>query len=233
MAFSRTSRASQAAVVQSRQRLACRSLCPGGCLDSLLALFPLEVVLFPGTPLPLHIFEPRYKEMIGECLEQKKEFGVIRAQETDLADVGCTAEILAVTKKYDDGRMDIVAEGRDRFELLEVNQERTFLRGQILLVRDDPDRPTPAEKSHAIELHRQILALANAQQDLPEGEDALLSYHLVGSLPLDLDFKQKLLSLRSESRRIQTVIEYFEGILPSLRRSVVIRQKAGGNGHAH
>jgi Lon protease-like protein len=202
-------------------------------LDSLLALFPLEVVLFPGTPLPLHIFEPRYKEMIGECLEQKKQFGVIRAQETDLADVGCTAEILAVTKKYDDGRMDIVAEGRDRFELLEVNQERAFLRGQIQLVQDDPDRPTQAETSHAIELHRQILALANAQQDLPEGEDALLSYHLVGSLPLDLDFKQKLLGLRSESRRIQTVIEYFEGILPSLRRSVVIRQKAGGNGHAH
>jgi Lon protease-like protein len=202
-------------------------------LDSLLPLFPLEVVLFPGTPLPLHVFEPRYKEMIGECLEQKKQFGVIRAQETDLAEVGCTAEILAVTKKYDDGRMDIVAEGRDRFELLEVNQDRPFLRGQILLVQDDPDRPTQAETSHAIELHRQILALANAQQDLPEGDDALLSYHLVGSLPLDLDFKQKLLSLRSESRRIQTVIEYFEGILPSLRRSVVIRQKAGGNGHAH
>lgn len=202
-------------------------------MDSLLPLFPLEVVLFPGTPLPLHIFEPRYKEMIGECLEQKKQFGVIRAQDTNLADVGCTAEILAVTKKYDDRRMDIVAEGRERFELLEVNQERAFLRGQVLLVRDDPDRPTSAETSHAIELHRQILALANAQQDLPEGEDALLSYHLVGSLPLDLDFKQKLLSLRSESRRIQTVIEYFEGILPNLRRSVVIRQKAGGNGHAH
>ena len=82
-------------------------------------------------------------------------------------------------------------------------------------------------------MHRQILALANAQQDLPEGEDAALSYHLAGSLPLDLDFKQKLLSLRSEARRIQTVIEYFEGILPSLLRTMTIRQKAGGNGHAH
>jgi len=206
---------------------------PGGCLDSLLALFPLEVVLFPGTPLPLHIFEPRYKEMIGECLEQKKQFGVIRAQDTNLADVGCTAEILAVTKQYDDGRMDIVAQGRDRFELIEVNQERAFLRGEILLVEDDAARPSAAERSHAIELHRQILALANAQQDLPEGQDAPLSYHLAGSLPLDLDFKQKLLSLRSEARRIQTVIEYFEGILPNLRRAVTIRQKAGGNGHAH
>jgi Lon protease-like protein len=202
-------------------------------LAALLALFPLDLVLFPGTPLPLHIFEPRYKEMIGECLEQKKQFGVIRAQDTNLADVGCTAEILAVTKQYDDGRMDIVAQGRDRFELIEVNQERAFLRGEILLVEDDAERPSAAERSHAIELHRQILALANAQQDLPEGQDAPLSYHLAGSLPLDLDFKQKLLSLRSEARRIQTVIEYFEGILPNLRRAVTIRQKAGGNGHAH
>ena len=202
-------------------------------MDSLLPLFPLDIVLFPGTPLPLHIFEPRYKEMIGECLEQKKLFGVIRAQDTTLADVGCTAEILAVTKTYDDGRMDIVAQGRDRFELLQVNQERAFLRGEILYVADEPDKPTSAEREHAIELHRQILALANAQQDLPEGEEPPLSYHLAGSLPLDLDFKQKLLGLRSEARRIQNVIEYFEGILPSLRRAVLIRQKAGGNGHAH
>jgi Lon protease-like protein len=205
----------------------------GGLLGSLLALFPLDVVLFPGTPLPLHIFEPRYKEMIGECLEQKTLFGVIRAQETNLADVGCTAEILAVTKTYDDGRMDIVAQGRERFELLEVNQERAFLRGEILYVADEPEKPSSEERARAIELHRQILALASAEQALPEGEDSPLSYHLAGSLPLDLDFKQKLLGLRSEAQRIQTVIEYFEGILPSLRRAVLIRQKAGGNGHAH
>ena len=202
-------------------------------MGSLLALFPLDVVLFPGIPLPLHIFEPRYKEMIGECLDQKSLFGVIRAQESTLADVGCTAEILAVTKTYDDGRMDIVAQGRERFELLEVNQERTFLRGEILYVADEPEKPTDEERARAIELHRQILALANAQQDLPEGDDPPLSYHLAGSLPLDLDFKQKLLGLRSEARRIQTVIEYFEGILPTLRRAVQIRQKAGGNGHSH
>jgi Lon protease-like protein len=204
----------------------------GGLVDSLLALFPLDVVLFPGTPLPLHIFEPRYREMIGECMEEKKFFGVIRAQDSNLADVGCTAEILAVTKRYDDGRMDIVTQGRERFELLVVNQERSFLRGEILYVSDDPEKPTEAERDHAIELHRQILALANAQQDLPEGEDPPLSYHLAGSLPLDLDFKQKLLGLRSEAQRIRSVIEYFEGLVPSLRRAVMIRQKAGGNGHA-
>ncbi len=205
----------------------------GGFVGSLLPLFPLDVVLFPGAPLPLHIFEPRYKEMIGECLEQKQLFGVVRAQETSLADVGCTAEILAVTKTYDDGKLDIVTQGRERFEILELNQERTFLRGEIQYVTDEPDKPTEHELAHAVELHRQILALANSEQDLPEDEDLPLSYHLAGSLPLDLDFKQKMLSLRSEAQRIQNVITYFEGILPNLRRAVTVRQRAGGNGHAH
>lgn len=202
-------------------------------MPPLLSLFPLDVVLFPGTPLPLHIFEPRYKEMIGECIEQKKLFGVIRVQENSLADVGCTAEIVAVTKRYDDGRMDIVTQGRERFELLEVNQERTFLRGEILYVSDDPEQPTTQERERAIELHRQILALASAQQNLTDGSDPPLSYQLAGSLPLDLDFKQQLLGLRSEAERIRSVIQYFGNILPNLRRTVTIRQKAGGNGHAH
>ena len=202
-------------------------------LPPLLPLFPLDVVLFPGTPLPLHIFEPRYKEMIGECIEEKKLFGVIRAQESSLADVGCTAEILAVTKRYDDGRMDIVTQGRERFELLQLNQERSFLRGEILYVSDDSEPATAAERERVIELHRQILALASAQQDIPEVDSPPLSYFLAGSLPLDLDFKQQLLGLRSEAQRIRSLVQYFETILPNLRRTVTIRQKAGGNGHSH
>lgn len=202
-------------------------------MPPLLPLFPLDVVLFPGTPLPLHIFEPRYQEMIGECIEEKRRFGVIRVQENSLADVGCTAEIVAVTKRYDDGRMDIVTQGRDRFELLQVNQERPFLRGEVLYVIDEPAPPTAQEREHAIGLHRQILALAGAQQDLSEENEIPLSYQLAGSLPLDLDFKQQLLGARSEAERIRAVIEYFGKILPNLRRAVQARQKAGGNGHAH
>lgn len=202
-------------------------------MGSLLPLFPLDVVLLPGTPLPLHIFEPRYKEMIRECLDQKQVFGILRALSEGLAEIGCTAEIVAVTKTYDDGRMDIVTRGRQRFELLSVNQERDFLRGEILYLDDEPQSPTAEETAHALNLHKQILALANAEQDLPENDDSPLSYHLVGSLPLDLDFKQKLLATRSEAERMRSIISYFENLLPSLRRAVQIRQKAGGNGHAH
>ena len=116
-------------------------------MDDLLPLFPLEVVLFPGTPLPLHVFEPRYKEMIGECLAEHRNFGVVRAIEQGLADVGCTAEITTVVKEYPDGRLDLVTEGRKRFELLRVNQERSFLQAEVLMISDEPGTPPPQDTS--------------------------------------------------------------------------------------
>lgn len=122
-------------------------------LDALLPLFPLDVVLFPGTPLPLHIFEPRYKEMIGECIAGERPFGVVRAIEDGLAEVGCTAEIVTVVKEYPDGRLDLVTEGRKRFELLRVNEERSYLQGEILVIEDEPGAPPLEDTSRAIQLH--------------------------------------------------------------------------------
>jgi Lon protease-like protein len=199
----------------------------------LLPLFPLEVVLFPGTPLPLHIFEPRYKEMIGECLAGSSPFGVVRALEDGIAEVGCTAEIMTVTKEYPDGRMDLIAEGRKRFEVLALNQERSFLRAEVVMVPDDPDGPIEAERIRAIQLHLEILSLAGAVQDLSAADQSMLSFYLAGSLPLDLDFKQKLLGMRSERQRIGVVAAYLENILPRLRRATEARHKAGGNGRVH
>lgn len=209
--------------------------------------------------MPLHIFEPRYKELISECLDNKGRFGIVRAkaggeveeaeeadtegtaeepeegdeqeQEQALSDVGCTAEIVAVTKKYPDGRMDIVAEGRERFEVLDIDEERSFLRADVIFFDDEPGTPTAEEIAHAVKLHGEILAIAGAKQSLPE-ELRQVSFHLAGSLPLDLDFKQALLEMRSEAKRIQAVITAFEAILPKLRRTVQLRQRAGGNGHA-
>ena len=199
----------------------------------LLPLFPLDLVLLPGTPLPLHIFEPRYKEMIAKCITNEAPFGVIRALEEGLADVGCTAEIVTVTKEYPDGRMDLIAEGRNRFEVLELNRERSFLRAEVLMIPDSPGNPVQEEKERAIQLHLEILSLAGAVQDVSGADPNQLSFYLAGSLPLDPDFKQTLLATRSESERIRDVATYFEGILPGLRRVARTRQKAGGNGHSN
>lgn len=189
--------------------------------------------MLPGTPLPLHIFEPRYKEMIRECLRNEAPFGVIRALENGIAEVGCTAEIITVTKEYPDGRLDLIAEGRKRFEVLELNEERSFLRAEVLLVPDEPAAlpQQEPERVKAIQLHLEILSLAGAVQDLSAADQNQLSFYLAGSLPLDLDFKQKLLGMRSEGERIQAVAGYLEGILPKLRRVAKAREKAGGNGH--
>ena len=200
---------------------------------TLLPLFPLNVVLFPDTPLPLHIFEPRYKEMIGECRTNDTRFGVIRALDGSLAEVGCMAEIVAVVKEYPDGRLDLVAEGRHRFEVIELNHERAFLQAEISLVNNEPGSPAPAERSRMIELHAEILSLAGGVQDLSSADQATLSFHIAGTLPFDLDFKQRLLEMRSEADRIHAIAGYLEKIFPSLRRNLRTREKASGNGHAH
>jgi len=170
--------------------------------------------------------------MIGECLAESSPFGVIRALEEGIAEVGCTAEIITVTKEYPDGRMDLVAEGRDRFEVLSLNQDRSFLRAEVLLMPDEPAPAAADDKARAIQVHLQILSLAGAVQDLSAADQNSLSFYLAGSLPLDLDFKQKLLAMRSESERIPAIAAYLERILPNLQRASRAREKAGGNGHA-
>jgi len=185
----------------------------------LLPLFPLDLVLLPGVPLPLHVFEPRYKEMIAECLDERKPFGVVRASSDGVADIGCTAEILEVTKRYDDGRMDILTRGVERFEVLQVHEERSFLQAEFTVIDDEPGQPTPQLVQEAVRLHAEIVRLAGAETSGPEEGAEHLSFLLAGSLPLDLDFKQRLLTTLSEPKRLQAVISYLEAVLPGLRRA--------------
>ena len=199
-------------------------------MSSLLPIFPLELVLLPGVPLPLHIFEPRYKEMIAECLEQKKPFGVVRASGEGVADIGCTAEIVSVIKKYDDGRMDILTRGVERFEVIQVNQERSFPQAEISVVQDEDEDEDEAEGqpaaqmvTQALRLHAEIAKLTGVDASGPGQDAGNLSFLLAGSLPLDLDFKQGLLSTLSEAKRLEAVIGYLEAILPGLRRAAKAR----------
>ena len=194
-------------------------------MNSLLPIFPLELVLLPGVPLPLHIFEPRYKEMIAECLEQKKPFGVVRASSAGVADIDCTAEIMSVTKKYDDGRMDILTRGVERFEVIHVNEDRSFLQAEISVVQDEDEAGKPAAQmvTQAVRLHAEITKLAGAELSGPDQHAGNLSFLLAGSLPLDLDFKQSLLSTLSEAKRLEAVVGYLEAILPGLRRAAKAR----------
>jgi Lon protease-like protein len=198
----------------------------------LLPLFPLDLVLLPGVPLPLHIFEPRYKEMIKECLEKKSPFGVIRVKQESFVNTGCTAEIINVLKTYPDGRMNILVEGQKRFEVLQVNQERSFLRAEVFYLEDEAEPAAAADIEKALALHGEIMALAGAKAEETERTNASqIAYRLAGSLPFDPDFQQALLEMNSKARRVREIISFFERILPALHRSASAKHKAGGNGH--
>jgi len=198
----------------------------------LLPLFPLEIVVFPGAPLPLHIFEPRYKEMIGECLEQDRSFGMVRAKENALSAIGCSASIVTVIKKYEDGRLDIAAEGERRFEIIQVNQERSFLQAEVTFFDDEPSTVSNSAADVVVQLHEQLFAVLGQPVEIERDAD-LLSFHLAHDLPVDLDFKQALLEMKSEAERIETLTEYYRATIPKIEMSLRARQRASGNGHVH
>lgn len=197
----------------------------------LIPLFPLDLVLFPGIPLPLHIFEPRYKEMVGECIAQKSPFGMVRVQENAVAEIGCTAEIVNVVKRYPDGRFDIVTQGKRRFEVVALDQERSFLRAEVLFVDDEPSSPTQQNQERVRELHEEMMELLGGDRKMPGTDEVQLSYRLAAAIPTDLDFKQTLLGIRSEGERVRLLIEYYEAVIPKITQNMEARRKAGRNGH--
>ncbi len=198
----------------------------------LLPLFPLEIVVFPGAPLPLHIFEPRYKEMIGECLSQNRAFGMVRAKENALSAIGCSARILTVIKKYEDGRMDISAEGAQRFEIIQLSQERSFLQAEVAFFDDEPSTVSKSAAETVIQLHEQLFSVIGQPVEV-EQDAAYLSFRLAQDLPVDLDFKQTLLEIKSEAERIEILTEYYQATIPKIENSLRVRQRASGNGHVH
>jgi Lon protease-like protein len=198
-----------------------------------LPLFPLDVVLFPGAPLPLHIFESRYKELINECLEQKAVFGIIRSQSEGLAVIGCTARILRVLERFDDGRMHILCEGVDRFEIDALDAtSRSFLEADVSPVIDDGPIAPRGEREKCTAMHYEVLELVGLDpQSLSLNLDQPISFQLAWTLPADLNFKQELLSLRSDQERTKLLIDYYSTILPKLRNSAEATRRASRNGH--
>ena len=198
-----------------------------------IALFPLNVVLFPGAPLPLHIFEPRYRQMVKDCLEEKTEFGMLLALPKGVARVGCTAEIVEVVKRYPDGRMDILTMGRAPFRVVELFQENPLLEGQVDYLEDRETHTNACVRRDVVQLYEACHTLIfedypkNLGDELPED----LSYVVANTLPMDLLWKQQILELRSEIDRQERLVAYLREWATHLQKSDAMRAGAGGNGH--
>lgn len=183
-----------------------------------IPLFPLDTVLFPGTALPLHIFEDRYREMIGECLAEKKEFGVVRGEPDRLAVIGCTAKIVRVLERYSDGRMDILCEGARRFEIDALDDSRSFLEADVEFFDDNGQGSTRGDREECAALHFATLQLAGI--DAPATHLDLngpVAFQLADALPSDLGFKQQLLGSRSDAERTARLRDFYQEMMPRLR----------------
>lgn len=198
-----------------------------------IPLFPLDVVLLPGAELPLHIFEPRYRAMIKNCLEEKSEFGMLLSLPNGVARVGCTAEILEVVKRYADGRMDILTAGREPFRVLELFNENPLLEGHVDYL-DDREIPShPGIQRQLVDLFEacHTLIFDDYPKNLEGAATERLSYVVAAALPMDLLWKQQILELRSEADRQERLVAYLREWAPHLQNKGAMRQRAGGNGH--
>jgi ATP-dependent Lon protease len=198
-----------------------------------IPLFPLNVVLLPGACLPLHIFEPRYRRMVNDCLAEKSEFGVLLELPDGMARVGCTAEIIEVVKRYADGRLDILTKGRDPFRVTELFSDDPLLEGAVEYLEDEEAPVEPALHRKLIEYHEvcYTLVFGDYPRDVEEHKDAGLSYYVAASLPMELLWKQQILELREESERQSRLVTLLREWAPHLQRAARLEQRAGGNGH--
>jgi len=200
---------------------------------SRIPIFPLDIVLFPSMPLPLHIFEPRYKTMINRCVSERLEFGLVFAQSRAIATVGCTAEITRTLKKYPDGRMDILTEGRAAFRIVEIVTEKEYYEAVVDYL---PEDVTPQDPKKEFELtegfqHCHLLLFGHQWPGGDKNDPTPLAYRIGARLPLDLRQRQILLEMRSESERREFLSRYAAELLPKLAHRQIARQCAGGNGH--
>jgi Lon protease-like protein len=195
-----------------------------------LGLFPLGLVLLPGERMPLHIFEPRYKELVGECLAEERPFGIVLSDDSGLHEIGTEASVIEVLERFADGRLNIVVEGGDRFRVVELTSGRSFQTGEVEELADEDITYEEADAERALGLFRELRELVGSDVEEPEASDPVLSFALAARVDFGLDPKQRLLELTSEAERLTLVTELLEGALEAVREEQARRELASRNG---
>lgn len=204
----------------------------------IIPLFPLNLVLFPGSRVRLHIFEPRYKAMIGRCIEHGTHFGLVYVENDTVNTIGCTASVEEVTKRYSDGTFDIVVAGQARFEILgSEHTDEDLLIGEVQFIEDLEDLADPGEIRKAIALYNRLIRLAYKDKvpgiDSPEdvADVGMLSYQLAEKAGLELKKRQELLEVLSEKQRLTKVVRHIQQTLPVVEETQRMREVIMNDGY--
>jgi ATP-dependent Lon protease len=195
-----------------------------------IGLFPLPIVLLPGERLPLHIFEPRYRELIGECAEARQPFGLVLEDEQGLRETGTTAFVADIIERLPDGRLNVIVEGAERFRILEETRGRSFRTALVEPAPDAGDTPRAGERDACLAAFRALAAEAGAEVGRIEPEPQGLCYFLAARVGLDPQLRQELLEERSERARTLRLTEILTRARAALRWERVAHERAATNG---
>jgi Lon protease-like protein len=192
-------------------------------------LFPLGIVLLPTEIVPLHIFEDRYKLMIGECVERDGEFGIVWLGDDGLREVGCTARVAQVLERMDDGRMNILAQGGRPFRLLRRIEALPYPAGDVEML-DDSDEGDELLAAEAREAYADLVETVTDNRPGIDELDGLGSYGMAATIELAAAPKQALLEERSEDARLKTVGDLFAAALQRIESAEEAQERAKSNG---
>lgn len=211
-------------------------------MAKLLPLFPLQLVVFPGSAIPLHIFEDRYKEMVGQAEAAGTEFGIVLAKEDGILNAGCTVVVETVLKRYPDGRFDVLTRGQRRFLIRSLDQDAEYLRGEVEYFNDeDPSSATLELRRQAIGAFRQMLdelsslsgvSGMDVRKRAPDPEHPLLSFELAEAID-DLDFRNLMQRSRSETERLRAFVSFAREHVERKQYTAKMKQLAPRNGFGH
>lgn len=199
-----------------------------------IGLFPLGMVLLPSELVPLHIFEPRYRELIGECLDEGRPFGLLLADAEDgTRDVGTRARVTEVLERFEDGRLNVVVEGGERFRVVELTEGRSFRTALVESLEDDDEPVDDTLRARALRLFERLVELTGTEVDAPDDTHAQLSFAVAARFELGAELKQELLQETSETARLRRLCETLEGAAEAVERQREIAGRAQGNGRVH
>ena len=196
-----------------------------------LGLFPLPLVLVPTERIPLHIFEPRYVELIEECVANDSEFGlVLTTGDGAVHEIGTRARVTNVLESLGDGRMNIVGEGGERCRLLELTSGRTFTTGLVEGVVDEDDPPLPEDVAKAMDVFADLAEIAESDVDVPDPDVPELDWALAARVDFGVEPKQEVLASTSPRERMAKLVTLLETALEAIKVEAQLRERAGRNG---
>ena len=199
-----------------------------------IGLFPLELVLLPSERVPLHIFEDRYKRMVGTALEQGEPFGIVLRDDDGARSVGCTARIDDVLERFDDGRMNIVVSGDQPFKVIDRFESPDYPAGEVEMIPDQDIPPIDeASAAAAREAFAELAERATGERPEPEELDGASAYAIAARIELPAETKQQLLEMRDEDDRMALLANALGAVGKALERAEEAAERASGNGKVH